>query len=111
MEFVFFGEELPNLAPDIIGHVFDAEGETWASMLDVIVALMEGKNVTVRQASATELARAEALINLHFAGLQVVQCAHCLLEQEGQDAANTAVNRMLEMFHSADDVTYHLLDQ
>jgi len=111
MEFVFFGEELPNLAPDIIGHVFDAEGETWASMLDVTVALMDGKDITVRQASVTEMARAEALIHLHFAGLQIVQCAHCLLEQEGHDAANSAVNRMLDMFYSADDVTFHLLDQ
>jgi len=111
MEYVFFGEELPKLAPEIIGHVFNAEGETWASMLDVTVALMEGKDVTVRQASPTEMARAEALVHLHFAGLQIVQCTHCLLEQEGQDAANAAVNRMIDMFYSADDVTYHLLDQ
>lgn len=111
MEFVFFGEELPNLAPDVIGHVFDAEGETWASMLDVTVALLEGKDVTVRQASPTEMARAEALVHLHFAGLQIVQSAHCLLEQAGQEAANAAVNRMIDMFYSADDVTFHLLDQ
>jgi hypothetical protein len=111
MEFVFFGKELPDLAPDVIRPVFDVEGETWASMLDVTVALLEGKDVTVRQASPTEMARAEALVRLHFAGMQIVQSAHCLLEQEGQDAANAAVNRMIDMFYSADDVTYHLLDQ
>lgn len=111
MEFVFFGKELPDLAPDVIRPVFDAEGETWASMLDVTVALLEGKDVTVRQASATEMARAEALVSLHFAGQKIVQCAHCLLEQDGQEAANSAVNRMIEMFYSADDVTYHLLDR
>ena len=111
MEFVFFGTELPDLAPDVIRPVFDAEGETWASMLDVTVAVLEGKDVTIRQASPTEMARAEALVHLHFAGLQICQSAHCLLEQAGKDAANAAVNQMIDMFYSADDVTFHLLDQ
>jgi len=50
-------------------------------------------------------------VHLHFAGLQICQSAHCLLEQAGKDAANAAVNQMIDMFYSADDVTFHLLDQ
>jgi hypothetical protein len=112
MEFVFFGEDLPNRAPDVIGHVYDVEGNQWASMFDVILALMEGKKVSIRQATETELKRAEALIVVQELGYNIALCVHQLMEQDGPDAVDAALNHVRGVFESADDgVPYQLLDR
>lgn len=112
MEFVFFGEDLPNRAPDVIGHVYDVEGSRWASMLDVAVAMLEWKNVSIRPATESELARAAALIGLQDAGYHIALCIHQLLEQDGRDAVAGALAHVHSVLESADEfVPYQLLDQ
>lgn len=112
MEFVFFGEDLPNRAPDVIGHVYDVAGGQWASMLDVTVALLAGQNVTIRQATESELGRAAALIGLQDAGYNIALCIHQLLEQSGEEAVKAALTHVRGVLESADDfIQYQLLDQ
>lgn len=112
MEFVFFGEELPNRAPDVIGHVFDVEGNQWSSMLDVTVALLAGQNASIRQATESELARAAALIGLQDAGYHIALCVHQLLEQDGPEVVSGALAHVRGVLESADEfVPYQLLDQ
>lgn len=112
MEFVFFGAELPDRAPDVIGHVYEVESGQWASMLDVTVALLEGKNVSIRQATESELRRAAALIGLQDAGYNIALCVHQLLEQNGEEAVSAALTHVRGVLESADDfVQYQLLDQ
>jgi len=111
MEFVFFGEELPNRAPDVVGHVFDVEGNTWSSMLDVTVALLAGQDVSIRQATESELKRAEALIGLRDAGYHIAQCVLHLLEQDGPEVVSAALAHVRGVLESADEfVQYQLLD-
>lgn len=113
MEFVFFGEELPNRAPDVVGHVFDVEGNQWASMLDVVVALLSGKNVSIRQATESELKRAEALILVQELGYGIAWCVGQLMEQDGPEAVDAALEHVRGVFEAADDdgVPYQLLDR
>lgn len=112
MEFVFFGEELPSRAPDVIGHVYDVEGGQWASMLDVTVALLAGQDVTIRQATESELNRAAALIGLQDAGYNIALCIHRLMEQNGDEAVSSALAHVRGVLESADElVPYQLLDE
>lgn len=112
MDFVFFGQELPERAPATVGHVFDVEGNQWSSMLDVVVALLAGQNVSIRQATESELKRAEALIGLRDAGYHIAHCVHHLLEQDGPDVVTGALAHVRDVLESADAfVPYQLLDQ
>lgn len=98
MDLVFFPEKLNERAPNMIGCLALASGEGWAGLPDLVAALRNGESVNIRQASATELQRAEKLVVLYEIGMQLAQQTCDLLDDRPEDAtaAVTALREMAE---------------
>lgn len=112
MKCVFFGEELARRAPEMFGHTCTEPDLKWVGLLDIGAALQAGQSVTIRQASESELQRAEALIALREIGTAMGQRISQILNQHEPAVVSGTITRYREAIESVEDpVPFQLLDQ
>lgn len=100
MQLVFFGSELNQRAPEVVGVFYEPTLPMWVSLQEALGVLMAGHSVSIRPATETEMKRAERLIVLHEVGFQMAKATHEALEDtcepEEVKAALTALRSALE---------------
>lgn len=64
MQLVFFGNELNQRAPDLVGVFYEPQRGIWANLQEVIDVMSAGHAVSIRPASQEEMQRAEKRIAL-----------------------------------------------
>ena len=96
MKIVYFNPELSARAPDLLGvFCLDPSGQ-WLTLKDIDDALAGGADVEIRQASETEVERAEAVAVLYEIELQLARQVGGLL-----DPGETATDNVAAMVTSA----------
>lgn len=96
MKLVFFGTELSERYPSILGcFLSEEEGEPWVTLEDVLSALGRGESVEIRPATEDEMANAEANAVLFDIGHQLGQAYLRLLNRKGRDHAAITVMNMI----------------
>ncbi|AQR70083.1 hypothetical protein BZG29_18430 [Janthinobacterium sp. LM6] len=96
MKIVYFNPELSARAPDLLGvFCLDPSGQ-WLTLKDIDDALAGGADVEIRQASETEVERAEAVAVLYEIELQLARQVGGLL-----DPGATATDNVAAMVASA----------
>jgi hypothetical protein len=80
MNYVHFGISFQHRAPEIFGCICTDEGK-WVTLEDIVIALQVGEHVSIRQASESELKRAEALVALRTINEEVNRQLYQLLDQ------------------------------
>jgi hypothetical protein len=82
MNVVYFPEQLNARAPALMGCLCAVPENRWLNLGDVAHALRNGEAVNIRQASPTELKRAEGLTALYEVGMIVGEKVKALLDQD-----------------------------
>jgi len=98
MNLVFFPEELNERAPLAMG-VLAAPAGGWANVCDIFALLREGEPISIRQASDSEIKRAEQLVAIYEIGKELAARHTALLDAEPvevQQACLTAMRDALE---------------
>ncbi|CAL63145.1 Hypothetical protein HEAR3036 [Herminiimonas arsenicoxydans] len=88
MNIVFFGTELSDKYPEVMGSfLLESEQEHWLTLQDVLSALFQGDNIAIRQATQDEMERAETYGALYDIGKQLGVSYGRLLDYKGEDHA------------------------
>lgn len=87
MNIVFFGTELSDKYPEVIGSFLTESEEQWMSLQDVLSTLFQGESVNIRQATETEIQNAETYGALYDIGKQLGVSYGRLLDYKGEDHA------------------------
>lgn len=93
MQLAYFPEEFHQAAPTIIGHFCAQPNGEWLTLVDVVQTIQAGHTVTIRHASESEMARAEAFVALYQVGQELAAKLDVLLDMhppEKVDAAKAA---------------------
>lgn len=96
MKIVYFNPELSARAPDLLGVFCADPSGQWLTPQDIDDALAGGADVEIRQASETEVERAEAVAVLYEIELQLARQVGGLL-----DPGATATDNVAAMVASA----------
>ena len=100
MKIVCFNPELSARAPDLLGvFCLDPSGQ-WLTLKDIDDALAGGADVEIRQASETEVERAEAVVILYEIELELARRVGGLLDPNA--AAIDSVVAMVTSAFAAD---------
>lgn len=98
MKIVFFGTELSDKYPEVIGSFLtEAEQEQWVTLQDVLAALYQGENVEIRPATSIEMANAETYGTLFDIGRQLGLSYGQLLERKGEDHAKEFMTAVMDV--------------
>lgn len=102
MKIVYFNPELSARAPDLLGvFCLDPSGQ-WLTLKDIDDALAGGADVEIRQASETEVERAEAVVILYEIELELARRVGGLLDPNA--AAIDSVVAMVTSAFAADAI-------
>lgn len=108
MKIVFFGTELSDMHPEVIGSFLtDSEQEQWVTLQDVLSALYQGESVQIRPATDAEMENAETFGALFDIGKQLGLSYGQLLERKGEVHAKefmTTVMDVMELVNTSVDV-------
>ena len=99
-EFIYWPEQLNKAAPQLFGVLSSATPFQWVGLVDVAACVMAGDHVQIRQASASEVKRAESMIALWDIGAKLGEHLENLLDQHGPEAVIEAKIGLQEAFLS-----------
>ncbi|MDO8051136.1 MULTISPECIES: hypothetical protein [unclassified Janthinobacterium] len=100
MKIVYFNPELSTRAPDLLGvFCMDPNGQ-WLTLQDIDEVLATGADVEIRQATETEVERAEAVVILYEIELELARRVGGLLDPNA--AAIDSVVAMVTSAFAAD---------
>lgn len=114
MKLVYFGEELCERAPEFMGSLLTEPGTQWVGLLDLVAVLWRGESVEIRQASETEMQRAEGVVALHDIGRQLGYTLSNLLDGKDENVKTAAITEFrdaMESMASFGEVPTDLLDK
>lgn len=110
VELVYFGEELCERAPGVVGCLYHGTTKSWVSTMEVLETIRLKMAVQIRPASESEMKRAEALAAMYEIGQQIGEKIEQLLDQEGPEAAQEVKDRLAQKIFES-DVPTPLLDK
>lgn len=110
VELVYFGEELCQRAPGIVGSLYHGSSKQWVSALEAVEAVKAKFPIVIRPATESEMRRAEALVAMHDIGRQIGEKLNQLLDQETPEEVQKAKD-VLRTHLAAIDTPPQLLDK
>lgn len=81
LQLVFFGNELHQRVPSLIGIFYRPETSEWANLEEVMALLANGHSVSIRPATEAEMARAEKRVVLIEMGYHLGKATAEALEE------------------------------
>ncbi|NHZ97477.1 hypothetical protein [Massilia sp. CCM 8734] len=85
VNYVFFGEDFAASAPELFGMLAIEPGCKWVTIAHLTHAVENGATVNVRQLSATELNRCEAILALRGIGEELAKRVAAALDDSAAD--------------------------
>lgn len=110
MNAVFFNEELHARAPTSVGTILADDGR-WIGLAEVADAMRAGEVVTIRPASACELRRAEAIVEVVEIGAKLAGHLQILYQNKGQDAVDDAICNLHQAVTAVNFAEIALVDE
>jgi len=80
MQLAYFPEEFHQAAPAILGHFCAEPNGEWLTLADVVQTIQSGRKITIRHATETEMARAEAFVALYQVGQELAKKLDAVLD-------------------------------
>jgi predicted transcriptional regulator len=112
MQAVYFGTDLTQRAPSVIGGPFCIEtSQEWIGLAHIAAAIERGEVVHIRPATKSEMKRAEAAAALFEIGLQIAEKVGDLLDHKGPEVVEEARRKLGEAMSSADTPRVELFDR
>lgn len=102
MNVVYFPEIFSERAPSLMGHLCAAPNNEWITLIDVLEHLQAGHSVEIRQASPTELKRADGYIALYEIGQALGEKMRELLDEDAPEEVERKINAVAEALHAID---------
>ena len=107
MNIVFFGTELSDKYPEVMGSFLtESEQEQWMTLQDVLSALFQGDSVAIRQATQDEMERAETYGALYDIGKQLGVSYGRLLDYKGEDHAKEFMATVMDVMGAVSASAY-----
>lgn len=109
MKAVFFGEELHVRAPLAVGTILADDGR-WMGLAEVAEVLAAGGDIVIRQATAGELRRAAAFVEVFETGARLSELVKILYQNQGDYAVSDAIFNLHQAVVSANFADIALVD-
>lgn len=104
MKMVYFGEELCERAPHLMGALLTEPGTQWVELPELVAALRRGEAIEIRQATETEMQRAEGAVALYEIGRQLGFTVSALLDGKEEKVKTGVVTEIRDALESALDI-------